>query len=52
MEAKRKIQGPVGNRTIVVRPVSCHYTVLAWLRKTYLVEIEEENSVLEEFRKC
>jgi hypothetical protein len=27
-------------------------TVPAWLIKTYLAKIEEDNSVLEEFRKC
>jgi hypothetical protein len=52
MEGERKIRASVGNRTTVVRPVSCHYTVLAWLIKPYLVQMEEENSVLEEFRKC
>jgi hypothetical protein len=27
-------------------------TVPAWLIKTYLAKIEDDNSVLEEFRKC
>jgi len=53
MEAKRKIQALPGIelQSSIPYPVIIQ-TVSACLIKTYLAKIEEDNSVLEEFRKC